>query len=257
VGQGPVGPVVVVDGGERLEQGLQLDQGAGLDGLGGEPFLEGLLEAFHLAAGGGVVGAGVLLDHAEASQFGLQPVAAALAAGQAGGEDHPVVGEGGRRGPIAVDGAAECRQDDRAGDPGMGGDRQPIAGAVVQPAQDLGVGSGGAVGPGEAVVGEVGLPGLVGQGGREPQVGRLGPLLGGWGDQPGAGQVAADGGRRDGGAVVVGQVPGDGVRPGVQARGGELATQFGDQRDGGRWDGGRAGVGRRERGSNAASPLAW
>ena len=37
--------VVVVVGDERIEQGLQLDQRAGLDGLGGEPVLEGLLDS--------------------------------------------------------------------------------------------------------------------------------------------------------------------------------------------------------------------
>ena len=56
MGQGPVGPLVVVDGGELVEQGLQLGQGGGLDGLSGEPLVEGLLEALHLAAGRGVVG---------------------------------------------------------------------------------------------------------------------------------------------------------------------------------------------------------
>jgi hypothetical protein len=39
-GQGPVRPLVVVDGGELVEQGLQLGEGGGLDGLGGEPLLE-------------------------------------------------------------------------------------------------------------------------------------------------------------------------------------------------------------------------
>jgi hypothetical protein len=82
-----VGPLGVVVGGELVEEGLPLCDGAGLVGLGGEPLLEGLLEAFDLAAGGGVVGAGVLLGHAKAPEFGLQGVAAALAAGQAAGED--------------------------------------------------------------------------------------------------------------------------------------------------------------------------
>ena len=142
VRQGPVRSVVVVLGGERVEQGLQLGEGAGLDGLGGEPLLEGLLEAFDLAAGGGVVGAGVLLGHAEALEFGFQGVAAALAAGQAGGEHHPVVGQGGRGGAVAGGGGAERGKDDRAGDRGVGGHRHCVAGAVVQPGQDLGVGAG-------------------------------------------------------------------------------------------------------------------
>ncbi len=74
------------------------------------------------------------------------------------------------------------------------GDVQGVAGAVVEPGDDLGVGAGSAVGVGEPVVGEVGLPGLVGHRGLEPDVGGLRSLLRLGGDQPGAGQVAADGG---------------------------------------------------------------
>ena len=115
--------MVVVLVGEGVEQGLQLVDGGGLGGLGAEPFLHGLLEAFDLAAGGGVVGAGVLLHHVQASQFVLEGVAAAFAAGQAGGEDHAVVGQGGGGDPVCGNGFAERGQHDRAGDPGVGGDR--------------------------------------------------------------------------------------------------------------------------------------
>jgi hypothetical protein len=62
-------------------------------GLGGEPFLQGLVEAFDLAAGLRVVRAGVLLLNAEGRQFLLEPVpggAAAAAAGEPGGVDQPV-----------------------------------------------------------------------------------------------------------------------------------------------------------------------
>jgi len=52
---------VVVLVGEHVDQRLQLADRRGLPGLGAEPFLEGLLEAFDFAAGGGVVGSGVLL----------------------------------------------------------------------------------------------------------------------------------------------------------------------------------------------------
>jgi hypothetical protein len=106
----------------------------------------------------------------------------------------------------------------------VGGHVQDVAAVVVQPGQDLGVTGGFVAGAGERVVGEVGLPALVRQLCLEPLVGGLGALGGLWGDQPEPGQVAADGGHRDVGAVVVGEVPGDGVRPGVQARGGELAA---------------------------------
>ena len=133
--------VVVVD--EGVEQGLELGDGGGLVGLGAQPFLQGLLEPFDLAAGGGVVGAGVLLGDAEAAEFGLEAVAAAAAAGEAGGEDHAVVGQRGGGDPVLGDG---CRgrwsTHDRAGDPAVGGDGQGVAGVVVEPGQDLGVGAG-------------------------------------------------------------------------------------------------------------------
>ena len=66
---------------------------AGWAGWAREPLLHGLLEAFDLAAGGGVVRAGVLLGDAEAASSCLEAVAAAAAAGEAGGEDHAVVGQ--------------------------------------------------------------------------------------------------------------------------------------------------------------------
>ena len=79
--QGSVRPLVVVGGGELTEQCLQLGDGGGLAGLGGEPFLHGLLESFDFALGLGVVRLAVLLPDAQAAQFVLQAVAAALAAG--------------------------------------------------------------------------------------------------------------------------------------------------------------------------------
>ncbi len=56
--QAAVGPLVVVMVTEAVELGLELGQ-AGGRGLLGEPFLQGLMEAFHLAAGLGVVGTGM------------------------------------------------------------------------------------------------------------------------------------------------------------------------------------------------------
>ena len=58
VGQGAVRAVVVVFVDEGVELGLQLGECGGA-GLAGQPSFEGLLEAFDLAAGGGVVGGGV------------------------------------------------------------------------------------------------------------------------------------------------------------------------------------------------------
>ncbi len=49
---------MVVEVAEGVELGLELFEGGGW-GLTGEPFLQGLVEAFHFAAGLGVVGAGV------------------------------------------------------------------------------------------------------------------------------------------------------------------------------------------------------
>ena len=51
----------------------------------------------------------------------------------------------------------------------VGGAGQQVAGVVVEPVQDLDVGA-----IGEAPVGEVRLPGLVGLGGFEPDVGGAG-----------------------------------------------------------------------------------
>jgi hypothetical protein len=67
VGQGPVWPLVVVDRGELVEQGLQVGDGGGLVGLRAQPVLHRLLEPLHLAAGRGVVGGGVLLGHVQAA----------------------------------------------------------------------------------------------------------------------------------------------------------------------------------------------
>src|ERR687883_62426 len=63
-------------------------QRGGLVRLGAQPVLHGLLETFDLAAGGGVVRAGVLLPDAQASQLGLQLRAAAFPAGEPDGVDH-------------------------------------------------------------------------------------------------------------------------------------------------------------------------
>jgi hypothetical protein len=85
-------PVVVVGAPEPVEQRLQFVDRERLVGLGGQPVLEGLLEALHLAAGGGVAGSGVLLDHAPEPELVFESVAAAAAweARVADGVDHAV-----------------------------------------------------------------------------------------------------------------------------------------------------------------------
>src|SRR5262249_40278147 len=51
VRQGAVRAAGVVDGGERVQQGLELAEGGGLPRLGAEPVLECLLESFDLPLG--------------------------------------------------------------------------------------------------------------------------------------------------------------------------------------------------------------
>ena len=181
--------MLVVDLGEGVEQGLQLGEGSGLSGLGAEPLLEGLLEPLDLALGLGMVRLAVLLRDVELAELVLEVVTAGGATEEPDGEDAAVVGQRGRRQTMCGNGCAEGREHDRAGDRPVRGDRQGVAGAVVQPREDLDVGAfleapdapavgdmAGAVG--EAVVGEVGLPGLVRLGGFEPDVGVLRSLLG-------------------------------------------------------------------------------
>src|SRR5205085_5209919 len=72
--EGAVRPVLVVGDAEDVELGLPLGQRPGRRLLG-EPSLEALMKALDLPAGLGVVRAGILLLHAQAGQFGLEPVA--------------------------------------------------------------------------------------------------------------------------------------------------------------------------------------
>jgi hypothetical protein len=84
-----VGTLVVVVVDERVQERLQLVDRGRLDGLGSEPFLEGLLESLDFALGGRVVGFAVLLGDVESLELGFEGVASALAAeaGEADGED--------------------------------------------------------------------------------------------------------------------------------------------------------------------------
>ena len=216
--------VVVVD--ESVQQRLELGQGGWLWLLVGEPLLHGLLESFDFAAGAGVAGSGVLLGDVQAALFCFEGGDASFAAGEADGEHHAVVGEGGGGDAVGVVAGPELGQDDGSGDADVAGDAQRVAGGVVEPGQDFDVLAGG-----QPVVGEVGLPGFVGHGGFEAQVAGLGSLLGLGGDQARSGQVAADRGRRDGDVVVLGQVPGDGVGSSVGALLDQAVTQGDDQLD--------------------------
>ena len=67
VWQGSVGPPLVVLDGEGVQQPLEVGDGGALVGLGAQPLLHGLLEAFDLALGLRVPGAAVLLVHTQAA----------------------------------------------------------------------------------------------------------------------------------------------------------------------------------------------
>jgi hypothetical protein len=90
VRQGPVWPLLVVDGGEGAQQGLELGDRGGLGSLGGQPSFEGLLESLDFALGLRVAGPAVLLFDAEAAQLGFEAVAATPPAGEPRREDQPV-----------------------------------------------------------------------------------------------------------------------------------------------------------------------
>ena len=229
---------------KRSMRACSWSNGGGLDGLGAQPLLQGLLEAFDLAAGGGVVGAGVLLEHVPVAQLLLEGVAAAAATGVADGVDHPVVGEGGGRDAVLCCGFAERGDHDRGADPVVSRYLQGVAGVVVEPADDLYLGPGLAVRLGEPVVREVGLPALVGHRGLEPDVGGPGSLLRLGFDQALAGEGPAHCGHRHRDLVVVPEVPGDGVGSGVQTGLGQFLTQPADELHG-------RGSGRGRRGMRA------
>jgi hypothetical protein len=127
-----------------------------------------------------------------------------------------------------VGGCLEGGQDDADRDPEVSGDRQGVAGVVVEPAEDL---DGDAVG--ELPVREVGLPGLVGLLGLEADVGRLRLFLRLRGDHAGDAEVAVDRGRGRGqlDVVVVFEVPGDRVATRVTALRGETVAELEDQLD--------------------------
>lgn len=160
--EGSVGSVVVVDADEGVEEGLELNDGGGL-GLGSEPLFEGLLEAFHFPAGGWVVWSGVFLFDPRGGQLGFEVVAAASAASEAGGVDHGVVGEDRGRVAVCCSGSGEGVGNGVTGDGLVGGDRECVAGVVIEPGQDLGSVALMTLPGAEQVVGGVGLPGSFGR----------------------------------------------------------------------------------------------
>jgi hypothetical protein len=136
--------------------------------------------------------------------------------------------------PWSFEGFGERVDDNLAGDAAVGGDREGVAGVVVDPAEDLDVAA-----VSEAVVGEVGLPALIGQVGLEADVGRLRALgrldLG----EAVSAQGAVDRRPRDAEVVVLSEMPGDRVGTGVEALSDQFVTELHDQLDdrgrGGSW----------------------
>jgi hypothetical protein len=127
---------------------------------------------------------------------------------------------------VTVDTGAEGVEHDRAGDACVRGDRECVAGVVVEPAQDLDVVAGR-----ERVVGEVGLPAFVGLFGLETDVGRTRSFLRRRDDQTCVGEMSVHGRPRDAYAVVVLEVPGNRVAPGIESLGDECAAEPHDQGD--------------------------
>src|SRR5262249_6788054 len=93
VRQGPVRPLVVAAARDGVPQGLEPGEAGRLDGLGGQPVLQGLLDPPGLALILGVAGPPVVLLDAPAAQLVREGVAAARAARQPGGAHHPVARE--------------------------------------------------------------------------------------------------------------------------------------------------------------------
>jgi len=223
-----VGSLVVVVVDERVELCLEFNDGC-RGGLGAEPLLHRLLESFDFAAGGWMVRSAVLLTDSVFDEFVLEAVAAgAPEVGEAGGEDQTVVGQGGERDPVFGDGVAEGGHDGGSGDALVGGDGECVAGVVVEPGEDLDV-----LAVGEAVVGEVGLPGFVGLFGLEADVGGLRFLLRLRDDKVVSAQDPVDRRSGDGDVVVVLEVPADRVGAGIEALGAESPAKSDNQLDGG------------------------
>jgi hypothetical protein len=82
----------------------------------------------------------VLLLHAEPAELVFQGVAAASAAGEPGGEHHPVIGQRRGRRPVGRHRGPERREHDGAGDPPVRDHRQGQPGLVIEPGQHLAAG---------------------------------------------------------------------------------------------------------------------
>jgi hypothetical protein len=94
---------------------------------------------------------------------------------------------------------------------------------IVEPVEDLDLAA-----VGQAPVGEVGLPALVGRGGLEPDPRAAWALAGLGDDEPGRVEDPPDGRGRWDGETLAPEVPGDGDRTGVKPAAGQLGPQRDD-----------------------------
>ena len=125
---------------------------------------------------------------------------------------------------MGFQGFGEGVDHDRAGHSAVSGDRDRVAGVVIDPAQDLDL----AV-VGEAPVGEIGLPHLIGQFRLEADVGRTRSFLGLRGDPTVTIQDAVHRRPRDPQVVVMSEMPDDLVGARVVTTGDKSVTDRHDQ----------------------------
>jgi hypothetical protein len=211
----------VVVGAEGVELALELGDRAGR-ALAGQEALEGLVEPLDLAAGLGVVGAGVHVSDPEPVALELEQ-APSPARGRR--EHGAVVGQQARREPVGPSGGVEARQDVGGLEHASGIRAHQEPGVVVEGVQDLDLGA-----VAEPPVGDVGLPALVGHLGAEPDPRAAGSLLRLGGDEPPAVEDPPD--RGPGGQplteMTTPEVDLDRRGPGVDPEVGQLLAQTDD-----------------------------
>ena len=122
---------------------------------------------------------------------------------------------------------AERGEHDQSSDAGVRGDREGLAGVVVEPGDDLDIDAGG-----EAVVGEVGLPGFIRLFGFETDVGGLRLLLWFGSDLVCAAHDSVDRRSRDRDLMVMFEVPDNRVGASIEALAGEFGSEPQDQFNG-------------------------
>jgi hypothetical protein len=162
VRQRPVRALVVVDGGARIQQGLQLAEGGRLGGLGGQPVLQGLLEPLGFALGLGLTGqskiilwitVGVCLLLAALAVCAFEAAELFFVAADAGGEGFDAAaqlvdlhGQAGQGGGVASAGAVLVDERAQVGPPVEGGPAD--AGACGDLSEGDGLPGGGEFGAG-------------------------------------------------------------------------------------------------------------